>query len=142
MKKAELIYQLLCEDVRLEVGNKLSFMGVFQDIFIEQLPVGLARLAICNHWRGEGQFLSEVRILAPGKKAVVAASTPSPIEIPADGYANNVNFFMGLTFNQPGEYTIQTLLDSNLFSESVFRVTVVKPDGTPRNGDEDMGLLN
>ncbi len=141
MKNSELIYQLLCEDVRLEVGNKLSFMGVFQDIYVDQLPVQLPRIAICNHWRGQGQYLSEVRILAPGKKAVVAASTPSPIEIPPGGYANNVNFFMGPTFTQEGEYTVQTLLDSNLFSETVFRVTIVNQQGT-RNGEEDLGLLN
>ena len=64
-KKLELVYTLFCDDVRLEVGNKLSYMGVFQTIVVPQLPVWLPKLAVVNHWRGEGAHLSEVRILMP-----------------------------------------------------------------------------
>ena len=39
-QKLELAYTLFCDDVRLEVGNKLSYMGVFQNIIVPQLPVG------------------------------------------------------------------------------------------------------
>ena len=63
--KLELVYTLFCDDVRLEVGNKLSYMGVFQSIVVPQLPVWLPKLAVVNHWRGEGAHLSEVRILMP-----------------------------------------------------------------------------
>src|SRR3712207_9546971 len=59
--KLELVYTLLCDDVRLEVGNKLSFMGVFQNIIVQQMPVRLFKFAVVNHWQGEGQHLSEVR---------------------------------------------------------------------------------
>ncbi len=43
--KLELIYTLFCDDVRLEAGNKLSFMGVFQNIMVQQLPVSLIKFA-------------------------------------------------------------------------------------------------
>jgi len=33
-QKLELAYTLFCDDVRLEVGNKLSYMGVFQTIIV------------------------------------------------------------------------------------------------------------
>ena len=46
--------RLFCDDVRLEVGNKLSFMGVFQNIMVQQMPVSLIKFAVVNHWRGEG----------------------------------------------------------------------------------------
>jgi len=36
-QKLELAYTLFCDDVRLEVGNKLSYMGVFQTIMVPQL---------------------------------------------------------------------------------------------------------
>jgi len=45
-QKLELLYTLFCDDVRLEVGNKLSFMGVFQNIMVQQLPVSLIKFAI------------------------------------------------------------------------------------------------
>ena len=53
-QKLELVYTLFCDDVRLEVGNKLSYMGVFQNIVVPQLPVWLPKLAVVNHWRGDG----------------------------------------------------------------------------------------
>jgi hypothetical protein len=138
-KKAELIYQILCDDVRLEIGNKLSFMGVFQDIFAQEIPFSLPRLAVCNHWRGNGQFLSEVRVLFPDRQRVLAASAPSPIQIPPDGYANNVTFFLNVTFSEPGEYVFQTLIDSSLFSETVVRVGVVQFDDGAGRPAEDGG---
>jgi len=64
----KLLYTLLCDDVRLEVGNKLSFMGVFQNIMVQQLPLPLLKFAVVNHWQGEGTFLSTVQILTPDKK--------------------------------------------------------------------------
>jgi hypothetical protein len=41
-----LLYTLFCDDVRLEAGNKLSFMGVFQNIMVQQLPVSLIKFAV------------------------------------------------------------------------------------------------
>ncbi len=67
-EKLELLYTLFCDDVRLEAGNKLSFMGVFQNIMVQQLPVSLIKFAVVNHWRGEGTHLSEVRILTPDRQ--------------------------------------------------------------------------
>ena len=48
-QKLVLAYTLLCDDVRLEVGNKLSYMGVFQSIVVPQLPVWFPKLAVVNH---------------------------------------------------------------------------------------------
>ena len=48
-QKLELVYTLFCDDVRLEVGNKLSYMGVFQTIVVPQVPVWLPKLAVVNH---------------------------------------------------------------------------------------------
>src|SRR5258706_9393221 len=79
--RLELVYTLFCDDVRLEVGNKLSYMGVFQNIVVPQLPVWLPKLAVVNHWRGVGSLLSEVRILMPDRQQALVVSHPSPFEI-------------------------------------------------------------
>ncbi len=50
----KLLYTLLCDDVRIEMGNKISLMGVFQNIMVEQLPVSLIKFAVINHWSGQG----------------------------------------------------------------------------------------
>jgi hypothetical protein len=120
--KLELAYTLLCDDVRLEVGNKLSYMGVFQNIVVPQLPVWLPKLAVVNHWRGEGGHLSEVRILMPDRQQALVVSQPSRFEI-THGSADNISFFVNVTFPVAGEYFVQTLIDSNLFDERPLIVT-------------------
>ena len=42
----QLAYTLFCDDVRLEVGNKLSLMGDIQNIMVQQLPVSLIKFAV------------------------------------------------------------------------------------------------
>jgi hypothetical protein len=121
-QKLELVYTLFCDDVRLEVGNKLSFMGVFQNIVVPQLPVWLPKLAVVNHWRGDGSHLSEVRILLPDRQQALVVSQPAPFEI-AHGSADNISFFVNVTFPVAGQYLVQTLIDSNLFDERVLTVT-------------------
>jgi hypothetical protein len=118
----ELVYTIFCDDVRLEIGNKLSYMGVFQSIVVPQLPVWLPKLAVVNHWRGEGAHLSEVRILMPDRQQALVVSQPAPFEI-AHGSADNISFFVNVTFPVGGEYLVQTLIDSNLFDERKLMVT-------------------
>ena len=121
--KLELLYTLFCDDVRLEVGNKLSLMGVFQNIMVQQLPVSLIKFAVVNHWRGEGVHLSEVRILTPDKQHPIVVSQPTRFEIADGGFADNISFFVNVTFPTPGDYWVQTLIDSNLFDEQQLTVT-------------------
>jgi len=118
----ELAYTLFCDDVRLEVGNKLSYMGVFQTIMVPQLPVWLPKLAVVNHWRGDGVHLSEVRILMPDRQQALVVSQPARFEV-NHGSADNISFFVNVTFPIAGEYVVQTLVDSTLFDERVLIVT-------------------
>lgn len=120
--KLELAYTLFCDDVRLEVGNKLSYMGVFQSIVVPQLPVWLPKLAVVNHWQGDGAHLSEVRILLPDRQQALVVSQPARFEI-THGSADNISFFVNVTFPVAGEYLVQTLIDSTLFDERVLTVT-------------------
>jgi hypothetical protein len=116
-KNLQLLYTLFCDDVRLEAGNKLSFMGVFQNILVQQLPLPLIKFAVVNHWQGQGSYLSEVRILTPDRKHPVVVSQPTRFEIAAGGFADNISFFVNVTFPMSGKYVVQTLVDSNLFDE-------------------------
>jgi len=120
-QKLELAYTLFCDDVRLEVGNKLSYMGVFQNIMVPQFPVWLPKLAVVNHWRGDGAHLSEVRILMPDRQQALVVSQPARFEI-SHGSADNISFFVNVTFPVAGQYVVQTLIDSNLFDERVLTV--------------------
>ena len=122
-KKLQLLYTLFCDDVRLEAGNRLSFMGVFQNIVVQQVPVSFIKLAIVNHWQGQGSFLSEVRILTPDRQQPIVVSQPTRFEISSGGFADNISFFVNVTFPTAGRYVVQTLIDSNLFQERLLTVS-------------------
>jgi hypothetical protein len=134
--KLELLYTLFCDDVRLEVGNKLSLMGVFQNIMVQQLPVSLIKFAVVNHWRGQGVHLSEVRILTPDRQHPVVVSQPTRFEIASGGFADNISFFVNVTFPSAGHYLVQTLIDSNLFDEQTLTVADEQSARATENASE------
>ena len=119
-------YTILCEDVRVEINHKLSLMGIFYAMQVPQLPVTLLKLVILNHWSGEGQYLSEVRILTPDRVQPVAVSAPSPFQVPPDGFADNVTIFANVTFPIAGSYIIQSLINSNVFAEQTLYISYAK----------------
>jgi hypothetical protein len=135
-KELELIYTLFCDDVRLEVGNKLSLMGVFQNIMVQQVPVSLIKFAVVNHWRGEGKHLSEVRILTPDRQQPIVVSQPTSFEIAAGGFADNISFFVNVTFPVTGEYLVQTLINSTLFDEQRLIVADAQTSKTTQHVSE------
>jgi hypothetical protein len=74
-----------------------------------------------------------VRILTPDKKQPVVVSQPTRFEIAPGGFADNISFFVNVTFGEPGEYWVQTLIDSNLFDEQ----PLVVADARTSQGAED-----
>ena len=119
----QLIYTLLCDDVRLEMGNKISLMGVFQNIMVEKLPISLIKFAVVNHWRGEGQHQTEVRIVSPDKTNTLVTSQPTNIELAQGGFSDNVSFFVNIVFPVAGTYWVQTLANMALVEEFPLIIT-------------------
>lgn len=119
----QLIYTLLCDDVRIEMGNKISLMGIFQNIMVEKLPVSLIKFAVINHWMGEGNHQTEVRILSPDKINLVVTSQPTAIELAPGGFTDNVSFFVNVVFPSAGTYWVQTLADAVVLEEFPLIVT-------------------
>ncbi|MEA2175465.1 MAG: hypothetical protein QOD00_3057 [Blastocatellia bacterium] len=127
LENLELVYTIFCDDVRLEAGNRLSLMGVIPNmIMVQHLPVTMIKFAVVHHWRGEGAHLSEVRILTPDRRAPVIVSQPTRFEIASGGFADNISFFVNVTFDAPGEYWVQTLVDSTLYEEQPLLVSTAQ----------------
>ena len=124
-------YTIFCDDVRLEVGNKLSLMGVFHQIMVQHYPVTVMKFAVVTQWRGAGRHLSEVRILTDDRRQAVVLAEPSPFEVASGGVANNISFFFNVEFPTPGRYRVQTLIDSSLADEQELSLLLVGPDGAP-----------
>ena len=138
----QLVYTLLCDDVRLEMGNKISLMGVFQNIMVERLPVSLIKFAVVNHWRGNGNHQTEVRIISPDKRNTVVTSQPTHIELAPGGFTDNVSFFVNVVFQTAGTYWVQTLANAVLLDEFPLIVTDTKAIAENQPAEEISETIN
>lgn len=64
-------YTLFCDDIRQEIGNKVSLIGIYSGelIILGQLPIALPKLAlriVYNERPGESTEPVELRIYLPG----------------------------------------------------------------------------
>jgi hypothetical protein len=133
----ELVYTILCEDVRVEMGPKLSLMGIIPNIItVQEFPITLFKLAVVSRWRGLGTHLSEVRVISPDRQQHLMVSQPTRFEIAPHGFAENINFFFHLTFPAPGQYWVQTLIDSTLKDEQPLIVTEAQAERATENLSE------
>ena len=138
----QLVYTLLCDDVRLEMGNKVSLMGIFQNIMVERLPVSLIKFAVVNHWRGRGTYQTEVRIMSPDKTNLVVTSQNTDIELAPGGFTDNVSFFVNVVFPTPGTYWVQTLANAALLEEFPLVVTDAKSAGSAQAVEDITDTVN
>jgi len=118
----------MCDDVRFEAGNRFSLMGVFHSITATQLPMAVFKFAVITYLHGQGTAMAEVRVLSPDRSQIVLASQPAPVELSADGFTYNLNFFVNSVFSQEGTYWVQTLLDSEVVGEVPLSVVLLRQD--------------
>ncbi len=138
----QLVYTLLCDDVRLEMGNKVSLMGIFQNIMVERLPVSLIKFAVVNHWRGRGTHQTEVRIMSPDRTNLVVTSQSTNIELAPGGFTDNVSFFVNVVFPTPGTYWVQTLANAEILEEFPLVVTDAKSGNNAQIAEEISDTIN
>jgi hypothetical protein len=132
MKSAQLVYSILCDDVRLEMGNKLSLMGIFENVYLPSFPAMILRFANVNHWIGAGDYQTQVRVLSPEGKEV-AQSAQSSFRIEPEGYADNVTFFANVALERAGRYAIQTFIDGKMVWERPLFVGAIQQAPTTVN---------
>lgn len=137
-----LLYTLLCDDVRIEMGNKISLMGVFQNIMVEKLPVSLIKFAVINHWSGQGNHETEVRILSPDKTDLIVTSQPTQIDLAGGGFTDNVSFFVNVVFSNPGTYWVQTIANTVVLEELPLIITDSENIDSMRPAEEITETIN
>jgi hypothetical protein len=115
--KPRLSYTLLCDDVRQELGGKFSLMGLFESIYANVFPAVHPRFAIVNEWiGGKGEFTVKIRLLSPNKEEVLSESETKINLFSETQRHRDISVRFNTTFNAPGTYWIETLLDGERIS--------------------------
>lgn len=137
---------ILCEDIRPELGNKVTLAGVFgEEMIVPQIPVAIPSFAIMQRWRlsneeaergNPGQFAVELQ-LPEGH----ANRFPAPM-VPVQRGPNVTTLtfifkFVNMVFPQQGEYRFRTYIDGrerNVYRFYVTLANVAAPQvAPPRN---------
>jgi len=125
--RPSLNFTIICDDVRQEVGGKISLMGLFENIYATKFPAIHPRLAIMTEWsEGKGEFAVKTRLLSPDRKTVVR-ETVSRIKLNDANFRHrDVSLHLNIDFKVPGTYWIENYLDEELINSLPLKVVQVK----------------
>jgi len=132
--KPDLVYSVLCDDVRQEINGNFIFIGVYQNLWTQSFPAVRHRICIANSWyNGIGEFSARSAIVAPDRKTKIIESVPVKITLTERTRGSIVvNFFQGVRFAAPGVYWVEVTLGETLVTRYPFRVdTPKKPPPSP-----------
>ncbi len=124
--KPRLLYTLLCDDVRQELGGKFSLMGLFESIYANVFPAVHPRFAIVNEWTGgRGDFLVRTRLLSPDQREVLSESESKLSLFSETQRHRDISVRFNTTFPTPGTYWIEALLDGERIGLTPLHLQVV-----------------
>ena len=119
---------LLCEDVRQEVTGNFILLGVIAFLRVPQVPVTAFKLCVFNRWTaGVGGFTETVRLVAPDQTTVLRQSQVKFAVKEATHHATNVTVFSQITFEVPGVYYVEVLVDDVMKMRFPLPLVLVQP---------------
>ena len=125
-KIAKNIVTILCDDIRQEVGNKDSLMGVYhEDIIFDKLPNFMQRLSIAAYFTKLNFSVSKCEI-------VLTLPDHEPKIVPLDhlpkakeGENLKVHFTAGhLQVTKPGDAKIEIILNGDKKTKAVHKFAI------------------
>ncbi len=117
IKRPQLSFTLFCDDVRQEVGGKMSFIGVFENIYANTFPAMHLRLTIINEWMGDNSDHDmSIRIYTPDRNSLIA-QTKSRLSLSGRmKRCRHISMIINLEFKTQGTYWVDIVLDRQVVS--------------------------
>ncbi len=121
---------LLCEDVRMEKGNKISIMGLYgalpkADLLVQDVKVPIQRLAfvIMMHG-GDGEFDLSAKIERPQGRATYEFPAVSRAFSPGAKKGVAVINILGFIAEVVGEFRFRSVRESRKMFDSTFTIQI------------------
>lgn len=128
MIEPDLLYTVLCDEVRREDNGKWLLIGLFEQISAAQFPSHHPALCVINKWcNGQGAYRQQTRFVDSGDR-VIFEGEPLDFELKdLDSSFTAVQMFGGLPLEAPGRYFVEILLGGELKQRYLLRVQHVPP---------------
>lgn len=131
MIEPDLLYSVLCDDVRREDNGKWILIGLFEQIRAQRFPWQHPMLCVMNKWcNGEGNFWQQTRFVDADDHILLATE---PIQFELDNMEMSyvtVQMFGGLVIPEPGRIWVEIMLDGEL--KQRYALMVEGPAAPPR----------
>ncbi|MBI2871280.1 MAG: hypothetical protein HYY14_06180 [Candidatus Omnitrophica bacterium] len=123
----DLLFSVLCDEVRREHNGKFILIGLFEVIGTHTLPAVHPKLTVVNRWAGgTGEYKQQIRIISGENDAVIARDKEVGFTLKDTRRSHTVvSVFQGLRFERSGTYWVETLLMGELKLRYPFEVVVV-----------------
>jgi hypothetical protein len=130
-KKPEFEYAIICDDIRHEMGDKFSLIGVYgSDIYVAQLPFLFPKLSAaisCLNMRGGDTFVIELRD-PKGQAMAEAISGKVPTEVKGPTRFMIFGVFPPLRLAEPGLYKLMIVINGDEASRREVRFMIKAAD--------------
>ncbi len=115
-KKPRFNFLMICDDIREELGNKVSMIGVYQkDIFVPKFPFIFPKLCfVINYENVKGGDTFLIEFFDPSKKQLgksISGGTPKNIERYARFQIHAV--YSPLKVEKEGEYKLTVMINDD-----------------------------
>lgn len=129
---------LVCDGIRQEANGNLILLGVLSQVLSPQFPITASQLFVVNRWTaGKGQFTQVIRVLSSDSGTVLqTAESKFQLNDPVFS-ATTVVAMQNVTFEKPGPYWIEVLVDDVMKLRYALPVFLVQQQGQPgaKTGD-------
>ena len=102
------LFSILCDDIRLEQGNKVSLMGLYSNgLIVAQVPITMPKLCLYQQLE-ETNDVKNILVHLKGPKLSVKA------DLKVKRSTENINLrvvFGPLQFEEEGDYRFETYID-------------------------------
>ena len=122
---------LFCEDIRQEVGGKMSLMGVLGNkLLVPQFPLHMPKFCLFIEWTEQlGKSIVNLKVVTPKNEQ------PKNLQIEVVGQPGIVSRSLvvmnGFAFEQPGDYIFEFEADGKVIGKEVFSIEEYKaPNAT------------
>jgi hypothetical protein len=124
MIEPDLIFSVLCDDVRREDNGKLILVGLFAEMSVSQFPYRCPLLCVANKWgKGQGEFHQRTRLITPDEDVLIEDRAQEFELKDMDASHVVVTFFRNVRFSQAGRYSVEVLLNGELRQRYPIHVT-------------------
>jgi hypothetical protein len=138
-ERPALDYAVVCDDIRFEVTDKISLMGLFDAISVQSFPTVHPRLSVVAAWLAlRGEAISEIELVDPSGTLIGQLGVANIKETADKKGARHIAVSYNVPFKTPGIYEIRIYLNRELVRSIPFPV---RSAGPPQTGFNRLGAL-